>query len=292
MITSKRMVGQGPRLAAKTRVLWEAIQAEFRRQEPPMTVRQMFYRMSATSQVEKTEGGYRQVQRALAEMRRDGVVPYEWIADNSRQVHVVQTWDSVGSILEAAADGYRRDPWEMLDEQVQIWLEKDALAGVIKPVTFKYRVPLYVTRGYSSLSYLHDAAEEMRDAEKPIVIYHLGDYDASGRDAARAIRESLRDDFDLADIEFHELAVTTEQIEEWGLQTRPAKQSDPRSKGWGEIAVELDAIPPNRLRDLIDQAIQGHIDPQRWEASLQREVEERDRLQELVDQAQRLGRSQ
>ncbi len=276
--------------AAKTGALWGAIQQEFEAQEPPMTVRQMFYRMSATGQVEKSEGGYRQVQRALVKMRRDGVVPYGWVADNSRQVHAVPTWDSVELILKAAVQSYRCDPWEMQDEQVQIWLEKDALAGVIKPITNKYRVPLYVTRGYSSLSYLHDAAEEMHDARKPIVIYHLGDYDASGKDAGRAIRESLRDDFSLDDIEFHDLAVTRGQIEKWDLQTRPAKQSDPRSNNWGPVAVELDAIPPDHLRDLIDQAIRGHIGAESWEASRQREVEERDRLQELVDQARQSGR--
>ena len=271
------------RSTTKTRTLWDAIQNEFLVQEPPMTVRQVFYRMSSMGVVDKTEAGYRRVQRALVAMRREGAVPYGWIADNSRQVHAVSTWDSVSAILRAAAQGYARDLWKTQLERVHLWIEKDALAGVIRKVTDNYRVPLYVARGYSSLSYLHDAAGDIRAAGRPVVIYHLSDFDASGKDAARAIRESLRDDFDLSEFTFHELAVTAEQVEEWDLQTRPAKESDPRSKNWGSVAVELDAISPDTLRGLVAEAIERHIDWSGWDACVDREAKESAELRQLIE---------
>ena len=55
---------------------------------------------------------------------------------------------------------------------------------------------------------------------------------------------------------FEELAVTPEQIEGWGLPTRPTKKSDSRTPGfiekYGDVgSVELDAVDPRTLRALV-----------------------------------------
>jgi len=271
-ITLEEWVGQF-RLQRKSRELWKAIRWEFEEQPPPMTVRQMFYRMSAQRFVPKTEGGYRQVQYALTAMRQQRAIPYDWLADNTRWVRKPRTYSSLSDMLRESQELYRRALWDEQDAYVEIWLEKDALAGVIYPVTERWDVPLYVTRGYPSLSYLYNAAEHLRDIDKPVFIYHFGDYDASGVDAARAIQEGLRD-FG-AEFHFERAAVTRQQIDEYGLQTRPAKRSDPRARGFGHEAVELDAMPPDLLRGLVEHCIHQHID---W-ASLWRlkRVEEAER---------------
>lgn len=279
-------VMQFPGLKASSRDLWKAIKQEFDEQEPPMTVRQMFYRMSSQSAVPKTENGYRQVQYALVQMRRAGAIPYGWIADNTRWVRKPHTYNGISDALDQMQQYYRRALWSTQPYHVEVWLEKDALAGVVSDVTNEYDVPLYVTRGYPSLSYLHEAAESLRGIRKPIFIYHMGDFDASGQDAARAIREGLAD-FG-ARFEFHQIAVTEWQISLYGLQTRPSKKSDPRAARHGDIAVELDAIPPAQLRTLVRSHIEDMIDKD--ELAMMRQIEQHEQAV-IVDMARDFGTS-
>ncbi len=140
-----------------------------------------------------------------------------------------------------------------------MWLEKDALSGVIYPVTSLYDVPLMVARGYASLSFLHGAAEYINELDVPAYIYHLGDFDPSGVNAAEKIEQTLRDLAPRADIHFERIAVTPAQIQAWGLPTRPTKQTDSRAKGFGAVSVELDAIEPDELRALVRRYIERHL---------------------------------
>lgn len=268
-------------LQAKSRPLWKAIRWEFEEQRPPMTVRQMFYRMSAIGQVPKSEGGYRQVQYALTAMRRQGAIPYDWLADNTRWRRKPRTYSGLAAMLRESQALYRRALWDNQPAYVEIWLEKDALAGVIYDITERWDVPLYVTRGYPSLSYLYDAAEHLRGIDKPIYVYHFGDYDASGADAARAVRDGLRE-FG-AEFHFEQVAVTEWQIGVLGLQTRPAKRSDPRARGWGSEAVELDAIPPDTLRRMVNDTIERHIDRDALAALEREQAAERESLEAVID---------
>lgn len=270
-MTLQEWVAQFPNIKESSRPLWIAIRWEFEVQQPPMTVRQMFYRMSSQGMVDKTENGYRQVQYALTAMRRAGAIPFEWLADNTRWVRKPQTYGNLSEALGHMQEFYRRQLWANQPVYLEIWLEKDALAGVLSDVTTEYDVPLYVTRGYPSLSYLHNAAEALKGIQKPIYIYHFGDYDASGQDAARSIREGL-EGFG-ARFEFIQYAVTKEQIQGFNLQTRPAKGSDPRAARHGAIAVELDAIAPADLRAMVRFVIERHIDEDalEWARMLERE---------------------
>jgi hypothetical protein len=152
----------------------------------------------------------------------------------------------------------------LLGRQYSHWLEKDALAGVVLPVTALYDVPLMVARGYASLSFLHVAAELIATLDVPAFIYHLGDFDPSGVNAGNKIGETLAQMAPAAELYFERLAVTPDQIKKWNLPTRPTKPSDSRSKGFGKTSVELDAIPPNYLRDLAQEAIERHLPPRQF----------------------------
>jgi hypothetical protein len=114
--------------------------------------------------------------------------------------------------------------WKDIGCYSEIWLEKDALAGVVFPVTARYDVPLMVARGYASLSFLYSAAEYINDLDVPAYIYHLGDRDPSGVNAAEKIEETLRELAPNAEIHFERLADLSWQIREWNLPTRPRKR--------------------------------------------------------------------
>jgi hypothetical protein len=248
----------------------------------PMTVRQVFYQATVRDLVEKAESGYTKVQTDLTLMRRDGSLPYNWLADNTRWQLKRNTFDSVQQALKDTAALYRKNLWLNADSYVEIWIEKDALAGVISDVTEQFDVPLMVARGYASLSFLYSAAEHINDLNVPAYIYHLGDFDPSGVNAAQKIEETLRELAPDAEIYFERLAVTREQIRSWNLPKRPTKQSDTRAKGFGKISVELDAIDPNNLRDLVQTAIEQHLPPEQYEVLKVAEESERREIGRLV----------
>jgi hypothetical protein len=248
----------------------------------PMTVRQVFYQATVRGLVAKVETSYAKVQNDLTLMRRDGVLPYDWIADNTRWQRKPHTFDSVEDALNETARFYRKNLWADADCYVEIWLEKDALSGVVLPVTSIYDVPLMVARGYASLSFLHSAAEYINALDIPAHIYHLGDYDPSGVNAGEKIEETLREMAPAADITFERLAVTPEQIAAWDLPTRPTKASDTRAKGFGDISVELDAIEPNRLREIVQRATERHLPPRQFKVLKAAEESERTLIRRLV----------
>jgi hypothetical protein len=225
----------------------------------PMTVRQVFYQATVRGIIDKTEAGYTKVQTDLVVMRRADEMPYDWLADNTRWQRKPRTFSSIEEALSDTARLYRKSLWTDADAYVEVWLEKDALAGVILPITSLYDVPLMVARGYASLSFLHSSAEQINDIDVPVYIYHLGDFDPSGVNAGEKIDQTLKEMAPAADITFERIAVTPWQISAWNLPTRPTKVSDTRSKNFGDISVELDAIAPGHLRDLVERAINKHL---------------------------------
>ena len=248
----------------------------------PTTVRQVFYQATVRGLVEKAESGYVKVQTDLSVMRRSGDLPYDWLADNTRWQRKPRTFNSVEEALRNTAQFYRKSLWANADVYVEIWLEKDALAGVVYPVTSTYDVPLMVARGYASLSFLHTAAEYIGTLDVPTYIYHLGDFDPSGVNAGEKIEETLHELAPDADITFERIAVTPEQINDWDLPTRPTKKSDTRSKNFGSISVELDAIEPNQLRALVQETIEQHLPAEQFEVLKAAEESEREIISRLV----------
>jgi hypothetical protein len=168
----------------------------------------------------------------------------------------------------------------------RIWLEKDALAEILYPVTSMFDVPLMVARGYSSLSFLHSAAKVIAEQNCPCFIFRIGDYDPSGVNAGESIERTFRELGPQADIHFERLVVTREQIVGWRLPTRPTKVSDSRAKQFrSDISVELNAIPAPELRRLVQQAIERHLPAAQFEVLQASEASERAILGDLLKTA-------
>lgn len=249
----------------------------------PMTVRQVFYRLVSLGAIPKTEAAYKgTVCRLLSEMRRDRVLPFGWLADSTRWMRKAPSFSSLHDALRRTVENYRRALWDSQPVYVEVWLEKDALAGVLFEETDPWDVPLMVTRGYPSLSYLYEAAEAIATKRKPCFLYYLGDHDPSGVDIPRKVEEDLREFAPEADIRFHRVAVNPEQIRALRLPTRPTKSTDSRSKGFEGESVEVDAIPPNVLRGMVESCIKQHIDPHRYDMLLTIEQEEREALERIA----------
>jgi hypothetical protein len=275
-------------LARIDRAILEVAEAE-----NPVTVRGLFYRVMSLGLVPKTERGYYVVQRQTLKLRRAGVLPYGWITDGTRLRLKPLTWSSTQAALQNTAKMYRRDLWIDADVHVEIWTEKDAIRGVIYPVTEEFDVPLMISRGYSSETFLHDTAEEIHAVGKDSVIYQLGDHDPSGVDAWRDIQRKLLGFVDPSiNLVFERIAVTPEQIVEMSLPTRPTKQSDSRAAKFAGESVEVDAIPSTTLRALVREAIEHWIDPEQLRIARAAEESERKALEinaSLVGSLTKLG---
>jgi hypothetical protein len=245
----------------------------------PQTVRQVFYALTVRGVIKKDECEYKQtVIRLLTDMREAGEIPFNLIADNTRWMRKPTTYTGLDACLKATSHFYRRDLWAAMPVYVEVWCEKDALAGVLLEETQPYDVPLMVAKGYSSISFLHSAAKMIEAVGRPAHIYHFGDLDPSGVDAARDIEAKLRRYAPDAEIHFSRPAVTRQQVAAWNLPARPTKTTDTRSKKFVGTSVELDAIPAQQLRGLVRECIERHVDKEQLAILRVAETSERETL--------------
>ena len=262
-------------------------------EERPVTIRQMFYRLASDYLViEKTETEYNAVLvRLMVEMRRSGQLPFSWVSDSTRWMHKsVRSYRGLGDALRATARAYRRDLWSRAPVYDEVWCEKEALAGVIMDATDPYDVPLMVAKGFSSHSFLYSTAENIRAQGKPAYIYLLGDHDPYGQDALKHTRDRLTEYVgDEVPVHFEVLGVTPEQIERWHLPDRPPKEANSRAKKFRCPWVDLDAIPSPRLRALVTEAIERHVDRRELVSLQATEAKEREALEYIVSALPSLG---
>jgi hypothetical protein len=217
--TVKRRRRTNAQLDLVDQAIYEAV-----RDEHPVTLRGVFYRVVSAGAVEKTEAGYRLVGRQLLKLRRAKVIPYAWITDGTRLIRKPDSWSDVETMLSNAAASYRRALWDDQDAEVLVLSEKDAISGVVYPVTAGWDVELGIVRGYSSETFAYSVAEGIAATTKTTYVYQLGDHDPSGVDAWRSFEERVRG-FQLGgDAVFERLAVTPEQIAEHRLPTRPTPE--------------------------------------------------------------------
>ncbi len=160
----------------------------------PCTVRQVFYQAVVRGLVDKIESEYDRVQIALVRLRETEEIPWTSIVDSTRWVRRVKTWATPKEAIEEAARFYRKSVWTKATVVPEVWLEKDALAGVVFDETSEWGVDLFSARGYCALPFAYQAAQAIAERfahDQRSAIYHLGDFDPSGRDAARSIRSRL-----------------------------------------------------------------------------------------------------
>lgn len=162
----------------------------FCEEQNPVTVRCIYSPLTTLELVPKTKNGYKRVQNTCTRMRREGQLPFHWVSDNTRWMRKPWTYNSMQQALRETASFYRRDFLNYTNLDTEVWLEKDALASIFYDVTVKWDIPLMVSRGFASLTFLHDAAIQLEDGAH---IYIFSDYDASGENLARSIDRGLHE---------------------------------------------------------------------------------------------------
>jgi len=259
----------------------------------PMTVRQAFYQLVVRGTIEKTEAQYQgTVIRLLTEMRMKGEIPFSFIIDESRRRRETQTYDNVADAVRDTAKFYRRSALRQCSDYLEIWCEKEALAGIIWDVASEYDVPVLVSKGMPSLTQLYGTAIEIRraaKAEKHSYIYQFGDHDPSGVLIPQTVERRLSqlcEKFDCPAPIVERVALMEEQIAKYRLPTRPTKRDGNRhANGFDGDSTELDALPPNVLRSMVSECIERHISQDELEALRAAEESERVLISKWAEQA-------
>jgi hypothetical protein len=227
----------------------------------PLTVRQLFYRTVVAGLIPKTQDQYKNtICRLTGIMREDGWLPWAWILDETRWMRKPRSYGSLAEALTEMQEDYRHDFWRHQDIYVEVWCESGSAAGMIYPITAKWDVPLMPAHGFSSKSFCWNTAKTIEHHDKPTHIFYVGDYDPSCVHIDRDIEAKLRRYAPGADITFQRIAVLPEQVDAWNLPSAPPKKSDSRSKSFDGQAVEVEAIEPGVLRQLIEDALVSIID--------------------------------
>lgn len=264
-----------------------------------MTLRQVYYQLVARYEYPNREQSYKRLSQVLTKARVAGLIDGDRIVDRTRRVARPYGFADLPTFLSAMRRSYRRPRAQGQPEYVEVWVEKDALAGVFEPITYEYGVRLAVCRGYPSYSAIRDAAQRFTAAAhrqppkdgwmslyEECRLLYFGDFDPSGQDIPRCIRDNLAEWFGCRP-EVELIALTPEQIEEHELPPAPAKRSDARTEKfvarYGEDTVELDALRPDVLREMIRVAIERYWDKPQHESVLAAESEEKQRLGVLID---------
>jgi hypothetical protein len=253
----------------------------------PVTVRGLYYQaeVAGLPGIGKDDKGYVKIQEQVLKLRRDGRLDYGHIADMTRWMRKPRTFNGIKDALQDTARFYRKSLWKEADTHVEIWCEKDALAGVIMPVTSEYDVPLMVAKGFASETFCYEAVDARGNDDRPYQVYYLGDFDRAGQDAARSLGEKLTRFADAVGIEvaLKTIAVTPLQVLELELPTRRAKRVSPADRKWPyPFACELDAVQPDYLRTLVETHINRHLDQDRLRILKVAERSERDLLQSFI----------
>lgn len=253
----------------------------------PMTVRQVYYQLVSRQVIKNNRCQYQAVSKALVAARQDGTMPWEWIEDRTRQPRMFSMWEGLTDFAKDAAASYRRDVWADQSSLVEVWLEKDALSGIFVEALGPYGVTLNVGRGYDGWDSIHNAAERYEpyiDGANVTVLY-FGDFDPSGEDMLRSLRERLA--FFGCEPEITKCALTAADVEAYDLPPEPAKKSDTRRDAFvaehGDVSVEIDALPVDVLRERLVSEVAARMDLDALKESNAETVKERKKLRAMLN---------
>lgn len=244
-----------------------------------LTLRQLYYQLVSRDVIPNKQTEYDRLGSIINDARLAGLIDWNAIEDRTRNVEINPHWAAPENGIQTIERIYRNDLWKNQPYRPEVWVEKDALEGVVETACKPLDVPYFSCRGYTSQTAMWEAAMRLKahtvrrngaPAQKPI-IFHFGDHDPSGIDMTRDIRDRLQL-FIGRGIEIRRIALNMNQVEEYEPPPNPAKQTDSRFQGYvdqyGDESWELDALEPSVIVALIRENIRGIRNQKKWEAAV------------------------
>ena len=262
---------------------------EYAAQGFDLTLRQLYYQMVARGYIENSERSYKNFGNVIDDGRLAGRIDWDRIVDRTRNLRGNSHFRDPAQIMQAALNSYRIDKWARQPYRAEVWVEKDALIGIVETVCRRLDVPFFACRGYTSQSEMWGAGQRLerwkRQGQTPILLY-LGDHDPSGIDMTRDVIDRLT--LFAGGMQVDRLALNWDQVEHFNPPPNPTKLTDSRAEGYiaefGLSSWELDALDPATLAGLIETAVTSFRDDSLWAEAVEEETEGRGLLQMAADQ--------
>jgi len=255
---------------------------EYEAQGFSLTLRQLYYQFVSRDLIPNSQKSYKALGNTINDARLAGLIDWEAIEDRTRNIRRRSHWEDPAGVIESAADSYGMNLWADQDRRVEVWIEKDALIGVVERICTKLDVPHFSCRGYTSQSELWRGAMRHIAYGVPTVVVHLGDHDPSGIDMTRDIQDRLR--LFGADSTIQRIALNMDQVEKFKLPPNPAKITDSRfenyEREYGTESWELDALDPSKIEKMIEKEVTALMDPKRFKAAIAVQEHGRDLLKQ------------
>jgi hypothetical protein len=269
-------------LIEAARVILDAIQ--------PTTVRSVCYQLFVAGLIESMEKKHTsRVSVQLTWAREQGLIPWRWIVDETRDAERVPAWEDPESFAHAVSRQYRKDNWSQQDTLIEVWSEKGTMRGTLAPVLQDFGLTFRVMHGFTSATTAHDVAQLIQDeGERSVLIFYVGDWDPSGMYMSEVDLPNRLAAYGAAPERFIRLALDAQDIADPALPSFHAdtKRKDPRHRSfvrhYGHRCWELDALSPVVLRDRLEAAIRAEIDWDAWRRCDRAERAETASLREVL----------
>jgi hypothetical protein len=279
--TGSNLRGRGARSEALIAAMHDICRAA-----QPITGRGVGYKLFTRALIPSmSTKDMRVVYRLLKIAREDGIIPWEWIVDETRQLERLPAWDDPDQYARCVVRGYRRDYWNQQPARVEVWSEKGTVRGVLQPVLDEYAVGFRVMHGFGSATAVYDVASDF-DGERDLIALYVGDWDPSGMYMSEHDLPARLQRYDGYHVQLKRIALTQDQV--GSLPAFPAsdKARDPRYpwfvRNFGNRCWELDALDPNDLRNCVEAEIAFCLDWEAWQHCKSIENAERESLQEVM----------
>lgn len=254
-----------------------------------LTLRQLYYQFVARDLLENTKESYNRLGNIISDARLAGLISWHAIEDRVRNLRGRTFWRDPAAAFAESRSHYLTDRWADQDWRPEVWVEKDALAGVVSNACHDLCIDHFATRGYNSQSEQWAAGQRfasyIQKGQRPIV-FHLADHDPAGIDMTRDNQERLSM-FAGVQIQAVRLALNMNQVEQYNPPPNYAKPTDSKTAAYiakfgSDECWELDALSPEIIQDLIVNAVSSLRDPQKWDATVSREAEEKDMMDIVI----------
>lgn len=261
--------------------------ADYHNQGYNLTLRQVYYQLVARGYIPNNERSYKNIGVLINNARLAGLIDWLAIVDRTRNLTQNSHWNTPVDIINSARRSYQLDKWKHQPNYVEVWVEKDALVGIVGQICKRLDVPYFSCRGYTSQSEMWSAAQRFIDQghRESRTIIHLGDHDPSGIDMTRDIQDRL--EMFEADVYVKRVALTIEQINQFNPPPNPTKLTDSRATSYieqfGHECWELDALEPQVISELIEEEVLALVDCEISDRVESKESKDKQFLQKLCD---------
>lgn len=238
--------------------------------EGAMTLRRCFYILVGKGMITNKLSSYQDLSKKLKKARLLGYIPYKYIIDTGRNIYKRNTYSIFDEAFKELCKNYKKDSMSLQNKHIEVWIEKEAIANVIYPLTYPYDISLVVSKGFTSVTFLYEASKRFKECGKDVIILFVSDFDCEGEYIPKVVLDELENNHSCKNITIKKVLLNHNDIETYGLISNKGYKIKERQKGkayvrdfidkYGEVQYELDALPTPNLKKKITEAILDEID--------------------------------